>query len=130
VSNTELIAGLAGPLLVAVALAMLVNRQVLRAIAADVGRNPSFIFFAGMLTLLAGLAIVRSHNIWTADWKGLVTLIGWLAVIAGFARIIVPDRVAEVHTRVTSNDMAFAVWAFVALLLGLYLSAKAYLVIT
>lgn len=123
-TNSELIAGLAGPLLMAVAFAILVNRAVLTTIIAEAGSSPAMIFFAGILTLLAGLAIVRAHNVWTADWRGLVTLIGWLAVIGGLARIVVPDRVARVRQRIAGSDTAMTAWSIVALVLGLYLTVK------
>jgi hypothetical protein len=36
---------------------------------------------------VAGLAIVRAHNRWRADWTVLVTLSGWLALTFGAARM-------------------------------------------
>lgn len=128
-TNSELIAGFAGPLLVAVAFAILVNRKTFDAVMREAGTSLGFIFFAGLLTLVAGLAIVRSHNIWSADWRVLVTVIGWLSVIGGLARIIVPNRVAAVRERIAGSETAMTAWALVALLLGLYLSAKGYNVV-
>jgi len=37
-----------------------------------------------------GLAIVVTHNVWTPDWRCLITLIGWIFVFAGLTRIALP----------------------------------------
>jgi hypothetical protein len=125
-TNAELIAGYAGPLLAAIAVSVLVNRRTFDAIMGQAGENVAFIFFAGILTLLAGLAIVRAHNAWIWGWEVIVTIIGWLAVIGGLLRIIVPDRVAAVRARLTKNETFLSAWALVVLALGLFLTAKGY----
>ncbi len=125
-TNAELIAGLAGPIMMAVATALLINRQTIAAVLKDASNGPGVVFFAGILTLLAGLAIVRTHNVWAAEWTVLITVIGWLAVIAGVLRIIWPDRVAGLSSRFMSSENAITAWALVALLLGAFLTAKGY----
>ena len=34
----------------------------------------------------AGLAIVLVHNVWTFDWRVIITILGWLAVLGGIFR--------------------------------------------
>ncbi len=110
-TNAELIAGYAGPLLAAVALSVLLNRRTFDALMGEAGQSMAFIFFAGMLTLVAGLAIVRAHNEWTWSWEVIVTILGWLAVIGGLLRIIVPDRIAAVRARIAQNATFLSAWA-------------------
>lgn len=125
-TNAELIAGLAGPVMMAVAIAMLINRQTVVTLLKGIGNDHGFIFFAGILTLLAGLAIVRAHNVWSAEWTVLITIVGWLAVIAGIVRIIWPDRIARINTSAMGTENAITAWALVALMLGAFLTAKGY----
>jgi hypothetical protein len=125
-TNSELIAGLAGPVLAAVAIAILVNRRTITGLLGDAGNGPGFIFFAGLLTLLAGLAIVRAHNIWAPDWRVLVTILGWVLVITGIIRIIWPDRVVAKRDLFLRNENVITAWALVALALGAFLTAKGY----
>ena len=40
---------------------------------------PPVVYLSGVLMFVAGLAIVRAHNRWGADWTVLVTLSGWFA---------------------------------------------------
>ena len=49
--------------------------------------------------MLAGMALVLTHNVWTADWPLLITLLGWLGVIGGAVRIIVPQGTQEIGRR-------------------------------
>ena len=125
-SNAELIAGFAGPLFMAVAAALLVNRHTVAGLVTGVLNRPEFIFFSGILTLLAGLAIVRTHNIWSAEWTVLVTVIGWLCVIGGIIRIIWPERVSSLREGMMRGENAVTAWALVTLLLGAFLTAKGY----
>ncbi|WP_072389669.1 hypothetical protein [Hyphomicrobium sp. CS1GBMeth3] len=125
-TNAELIAGFAGPIMMAVAAAMLINRRAIVGTIKDVSNNPGFIFFAGILTLLAGLAIVRTHNVWSTEWTVLVTVIGWLAIIGGIVRIVWPKQVASFSNKAMSTENAITAWALVALLLGAFLTAKGY----
>ena len=37
------------------------------------------------------LAIVNLHNVWTKDWRTLLTLIGWCAVGDGILRVVAPE---------------------------------------
>lgn len=125
-SNAELIAGFAGPLFMAVAAALLVNRRTVAGLVTGVLNRPEFIFFSGILTLLAGLAIVRTHNVWSAEWTVLVTVIGWLCVIGGIIRIIWPERVSSLREGMMRGENAVTAWALVTLLLGAFLTAKGY----
>lgn len=125
-TNAELIAGLAGPLLIAVAAALLINRRTVADLVTGTLNGPEFIFFSGIFTLLAGLAIVRTHNIWSAEWTVLITILGWLCVIGGVIRIIWPERVTQLRNSMMQSENAITAWALVALLLGAFLTAKGY----
>ncbi len=125
-SNAELIAGFAGPLLMAVAAALLINRRAVAGLVTGTLNNPEFVFFSGVLTLLAGLAIVRAHNVWSAEWTILVTVIGWLCVIGGLVRIVWPERVSVMRKSMMQSENTVTASALVALLLGAFLTAKGY----
>ena len=58
--------------------------------------SPALIFISGLFTLAAGLAIVLNHNVWTADWRVLITLLGWLGIIGGLIRILLPQQVIAI----------------------------------
>jgi hypothetical protein len=45
--------------------------------------------------LVAGLSMVRVHNVWVADWRIIITLAGWFSVFGGVVRMLMPDKEAE-----------------------------------
>ena len=87
---SKTIGGLVGPTLVAIAIAMLFNVGSMPLIAAQVARDPALILLSGILLLVAGIAMVRAHNIWSGGWQVLVTILGWVALLGGLARILFP----------------------------------------
>ena len=89
-TTSKTIAGLIGPTFVAIAASMLLNIGSFPALAEQVSRDPALIFVSGILLFVAGLAIVRVHNRWTNGWPVLVTVLGWLFVLGGLARMLFP----------------------------------------
>ena len=89
-STSIFIARLLGPVMLAAGVAVLVNLQGFRAVAEQFLESRELMFLAGLMVMPAGLAIVLTHNVWTADWRVLVTLFGWLMTIAGAIRIVEP----------------------------------------
>ncbi len=88
--------------------------------------NRGLIFISGLLTLLAGLAIVNTHNVWELRWPVLITILGWLGVIGGVARMLFPDTVVAMGTSMMDSGSAVVVGGVVDLALGLWLSYVGY----
>jgi hypothetical protein len=103
------LAKLAGPVMLAVGIALIANTAALRAMANEVVHSEALIFISGILSMVAGLAIVIAHNDWTPDWRLIITLLGWLAAIGGALRVIAP----QVTQHVGGSLLAHA-WAPVA----------------
>ena len=122
------LAKLIGPLLAAIGVAMIFNADTFRAMAQEFLKSYALIYLSGLLALTAGLAIVNTHNEWTADWRAAITLIGWLAVIGGVIRIVFPRTVEMVGgTMVTIVSNSWIVGEGIVLLaLGAWLSYAAY----
>jgi cytochrome bd-type quinol oxidase subunit 2 len=95
-TTLKTIAGLIGPTLVAIAAGMLLNFGSFSTLAELVSRDPALIFVSGILLFVAGLAIVRVHNRWTNGWPVLVTVLGWLFVLGGLARMLFPTGLAAI----------------------------------
>ena len=86
------LAKLIGPFALALGLALVVQGRAFRAFANEFLASPALIFLSGLITLPAGLAIVLTHNVWTADWRVVITIVGWLAVVTGAIRMICRSR--------------------------------------
>ena len=123
--RSRYIAGLAGPLLGLLGLSLLLNRELAPALAEQLSRDLGLIVVSGGLLLVAGLAIVGSHNVW-AGWPVLVTLLGWLAVIGGVLRILIPARLAALAPSLVQNGGIVTGVSVLVLVLGIYLTAMSY----
>jgi hypothetical protein len=125
-ANSRWIAGLIGPLLAALGVTALINRDLLPAMAGQIAREPGLIVLSGILLLLAGLAIVRVHNVWSGGWRVLVTALGWLAIASGLVRMWFPGLAAPIVSAIDIGPAALAVAGLVLLALGAFLTYKAY----
>jgi hypothetical protein len=120
------LARLIGPVLLAIGIGVLLNAPVFRILAGQFLHNYALIFVAGVLTLTAGLAIVLAHNVWVGDWRLIITVFGWLGVIGGVARIVLPQKVAAIGTGMIAYGIAPMVGGFVMLVAGGVLSYFGY----
>jgi hypothetical protein len=125
-TTSKLIAGLLGPTLIANGAALLLNLTTWRTLGEQFARDPELIYVVGIVVLVAGLAIVRSHNVWTGGWPVVVTIFGWLAILGGLARMLFPVQLAEVAVGVLQAPGVLPTAAIAQLLLGAFFSLKAY----
>ena len=125
-TTSKSIAGLLGPTLVAMAAGMLLNLGSLATLTEEISREPALIFVSGILLFIAGLAIVRVHNHWSADWPVLVTLLGWLDVLGGLVRMLFPIQLASIVIAAGRNTAVIGGALVVLLVVGAILSYKAY----
>jgi hypothetical protein len=84
------------------------------------------ILVSGVLLFIAGLAIVRVHNYWAEGWPVVVTVLGWLAIAGGILRMLFPIQLARIVPGVGERADLIGPALVVFLLLGVFLSYKAY----
>lgn len=120
-ASSLFLAQLIGPVAVVAAVGLLVDREGYRAMAALFLASPALIFLSGLLTMTAGLAIVLSHNIWTGDWRLLVTVLGWVATLGGAARILMPGKVASLGASMMAQPIVATAGGLIWLATGLLL---------
>jgi uncharacterized membrane protein HdeD (DUF308 family) len=88
IANSKKIAGLVGPTLVA----MLVSECPLVQPHLYDSQIPPVVYLSGVLMFVAGLAVVRAHNIWARNWTVLVTLTGWFCLVLGLVRMFAASQ--------------------------------------
>jgi hypothetical protein len=103
--------------------AMLTCQPPLIAAVELAARDRSALFTLGAGGVIAGLAIVLTHNAWRRGLCPLVvTLIGWFMLIRGASLIVLPTSfLLDLDAGSHFHDY-FYVYAAVPLALGLYLS--------
>jgi hypothetical protein len=101
--TSRFLAKLIGPLLAVIGLALIFNADSFRAMAEEFLKSYSLIYIAGLLALTAGLAIVNTHNLWTRDWRVVITILGWLCLLGGIFRIAYPRGVQSLGASILAS---------------------------
>ncbi len=103
-----------GVTIVVVSLAFLVKPKLLERLFAK-AQKKAMMSFWGITTLVIGITMVLTHNVWVLDWRVVITIIGWLTLIKGLDLLFLPNRM-----RKRWSKMGRAQWTviFTLLLLG------------
>lgn len=120
------LAQLIGPMFLVVGLGMLLNREGYRAMGREFLASRALIYLAGLFALVPGIAIVLAHNIWVFDWRLIITIFGWLAVIGGVFRLLFPQQVTAIGERMLASETYMLVAGIVVLAIGAILSFYGY----
>ncbi len=120
--TSQFLARLIGPVMIAVGFGVVVNRAAFQKLAGEFLDSPAVLFLSGLMLMPAGLAIVLAHNVWTADWRILITLLGWLSLISGTVRVLAPLQAGRFGKRAHAvgdyATVAAAIWAALGLTLS------------
>ncbi len=71
----------------------------------DLVGNKRLLWLTGLITFVMGAVIVALHNVWSADWRVLVTLLGWLTAIKGAVILLFPSSMLRIYRRFLSNHL-------------------------
>lgn len=118
-TNSSKIAGMLGPLLVA----MIATENPLVNPNLYDEQIPPLVYLSGTLMFLGGFCIVRIHNQWRRDWTVVVTVMGWAAMVVGFMRMLAPHAYIE---NAGGNSLPVLIVEVILLIVGLFLTYKAY----
>jgi len=80
------------------------------------------VYLSGILLFVAGISVIRMHNIWTLGWPVLITLTGWSALILGMFRAFFP----QTYKGSFENGITALAVELVLICTGIVLTAKAY----
>ena len=113
-TDSKQLAGLIGPTMVALGITEAMNLDVFAEQIAPV------VYLNGAILFVAGVAVVRAHNLWTWRWPVIMTLTGWAALLGGLWRMAMPEA-----PQMAENALTYALLAAIGLF-GAILSVKAY----
>ena len=85
--------------------------------------NPPLLLVFGMVWLVAGLAIILGHNIWSGGLlRVIVTLVGWLIFIRGLLLLFLPPAAAVGLFTGLRFEQLFYLYVAISLAFGAYLT--------
>jgi hypothetical protein len=124
--TSQTIARLTGPVLCTIGIGMLASEAAYREIATQFFAGSPFIYFSGVLLLLAGLTILNAHHGWTPDWRSAITALGWVLTGIGAFRVIAPPFASFIGGSLIASSGFFIVAGLLLLAFGGFLTFKGY----
>lgn len=103
----------------------LARPSLINAMMRDLQKSSLAVLMTSFVTVIGGLAVVLSHNVWEMSWVGLVTLVGWSALAKGVGFAVCPNSMVSMSSKVMGGSK-MKVMLVVALLFGCYLAYKGF----
>ncbi|MBS3992397.1 MAG: hypothetical protein KGZ87_01605 [Bacteroidetes bacterium] len=87
-------------------------------------KDEKLLFIISLIAIIIGLINIMMHNLWTSDWRIIITLFGWIALLKGIIFFSYPKLVNQ---KILSYWLKWFPFLMVFMLfLGLYLLNKVY----
>lgn len=123
---TLFLATVIGWYFVIISLFLIIQHQHLKSIVDEILDQRGLIFIMAILTLIMGLLMVASHNVWVMGWPVVITLIAWLVLISGLLRLFCLDTVIKMGKSFVDHPNKIIIAGVVYLLIGLFLLFHVY----
>ena len=108
-------------------LAVLIRYKKFIEIERYAAKNPAMICLSGFFFLIFGVLLVVGHQLWTRDWRVIITIIGWMIFIKGIGRIFFPEAVRKIIKK-KNNNRSFLLAEVLALIVSLYLIYQGFII--
>ena len=109
-----------GLTIVIICLGLLVNRKFYTATYKKLEHDDTVLLIGGILVLAVGVAQVVGYEVWQANYKGLLTVLGWATLIKGGLILLAPGYTEKMVTLSVKNNK-LNLFFIIGLLLGLYI---------
>lgn len=123
---TYFLASLLGWYFVILGLLLILRRDIVVNAMRDLIGQPALMFFVGVITLMIGLLMALSHNIWVMSWPVIITIFAWLILIGGLFRLFFPDTVYKIWEKTIDKPKKLIICGIITLIIGLFLLYGAY----
>lgn len=123
---TLFLAAFLGWYLLIISLLLLTREPLIRESMIDITGNRGLFFILALLTVIFGLLMVLSHNIWDSGWPVLITILSWLILISGLLRLFFPEKMLKMAKDLLASRHGIRILAIINLAIGLFLLYKAY----
>lgn len=110
------------------AISMFLHKQTYVETVTALLHNAPAMFLVSIFALLAGLAMVLGHNIWSSGTvAAVVSLIGWITLIKGLLFLFLsPQMESELFLSKLHYGQLFYMYATISLVLGVYLTYRGF----
>ncbi len=123
-ASTTFLCRLFGLYFLFASLSMITRGQATVDIVTSIVHDAPLMFFIGIVTLAAGLALILNHNIWSGGAAPiLVTLLGWITLLKGVLFLFLsPAAAVSLFLGSFHYQSFFYFYAAFCLLIGAFLA--------
>jgi hypothetical protein len=122
-SRTLYLGKLLGLYCVIVGLAMMSHKQATVETMTALVHDAPLLFFASLGGMVAGLAIILAHNVWTGGaLPVVVTLVGWISLVKGLLFMVLPPATSVAYFDALRYGQLFYLYMTITLVIGVYLT--------
>ena len=100
-----------------ISFALLLKEEFAKKIISSL-RNEENIFLWGFVSFIIGVAMIFSYNVWTMNWRVIITILGWAALIKGLLFLYWPKTIKNCAGKMENNKWLPLICTIV-LILGL-----------
>jgi len=123
-SRTVFLSRLIGLYCILAALSMVTRKETIIETVTALLHDSPLMFILGVLTLIAGLAMLLAHNVWSGGASAvIVTLVGWITLLKGLMFLVLPPAL---ETDLFLNKLRYAelfyLYMAISLVIGIYLT--------
>ncbi len=122
--RTAFLSRLIGLFCILVSLSMMVHKQATVEAVTALVHTPALMFAVGVIAVVAGLAMILGHNVWSGGaLPVVVTLVGWLLLVKSLLILFLsPEAASAIFLGWLHFQQLFYLYAAFSLLLGIYLA--------
>jgi hypothetical protein len=112
---------------VLIALSMITHKQATVDTMTALVHNAPLLFFASVMAMVAGLAIVLAHNVWSGGaLPVVVTLVGWILLVKGLIFLLLSPETSAAYFEASRYGQLFYVYTSITLVIGIYLTFSSF----
>lgn len=125
---TTFLSKLIGLYCILVSLAMFTRKRAIMEMVMALVHDTPALFIVGIITLVAGLAMVLAHNVWSVGpLPIIITFIGWLTLIKGLLFLfLTPEAGVGFFLIGLHYEQLFYLYAAISLTFGVYLTYEGF----
>lgn len=122
-------AQLAGLYFIILGIILIVRKAAIIDLMPKMAENQPFVFLAGMIRIIIGLAVLIGNGPWSNRALSIVVaLIGWITLVRGVAMLLVTPQQQRKLIDYWRREAAYYTAAAIVLGLGLYLARAGFAV--
>lgn len=90
----------------------------------DYVKDEKFLLLISFIAIIIGLINIIIHNVWSSDWRVIITLFGWSSLFKGILFFSFPDLVKNKVMKFSTKLLPYIL--ILLFFMGLYLLNKVY----